>query len=51
MNNTEIIEEFLEKVKQKYLGVHPNELYNKFSPKEIVDDVTEIAKELIKKYE
>ena len=38
------IDDFVEKVKLKYLGVHPDELYEKYYPREICEQVKELAK-------
>lgn len=40
------IDDFVEKVKLKYLGVNPDELYEKYYPREICEQIKEIAKEL-----
>lgn len=37
---------FVEKVKLKYLGVHPDELYEKYYPIEICKQIKEIAEQL-----
>ena len=43
---TETIDNFVEKVKLKYLGVHPDELYDKYYPREICKQIEEIAEQL-----
>ena len=40
------IDDFIEKVKLKYLGVHPDELYEKYYPREICKQIKEIAEQL-----
>ena len=40
------IDDFVEKVKLKYLGVHPDELYEKYYPMEICMQIKEIAEQL-----
>lgn len=47
------IDDFVEKVELKYLGVNPDELYEKYYPMEICEQIKEIAKQLKKgvKYE
>ena len=40
------IDDFVEKVKLKYLGVHPDELYEKYYPREICEQVKELAENL-----
>ena len=40
------IDDFVEKVKLKYLGVNPDELYEKYYPTEICEQMKEIAKQL-----
>ena len=40
------VDDFIEKVKLKYLGVHPDELYEKYYPREICEQIKEIADEL-----
>ena len=44
------IDDFVEKVELKYLGVHPDELYEKYYPREICEQIKEIAKQLKEKY-
>ena len=41
-----IIDEFVSRVKLKYLGVHPDELCMTYYPEEIVETVEEIAEKL-----
>lgn len=41
-----VVDEFVEKVKLKYLGVHPDELYEKYCPSEICKQIDEIAEQL-----
>ena len=40
------IDDFIEKVELKYLGVHPDELYEKYYPSEICKQIKELAEEL-----
>ena len=40
------IDDFVEKVELKYLGVNPDELYEKYYPREICEQIKEIAEEL-----
>ena len=40
------IDDFVEKVELKYLGVNPDELYEKYYPREICEQIKEIAKRL-----
>ena len=40
------IDDFVEKVELKYLGVHPDELYEKYYPIEICKQIKEIAEQL-----
>ena len=40
------VDDFVEKVELKYLGVHPDELYEKYYPREICEQIKEIAKQL-----
>ena len=40
------IDNFVEKVELKYLGVNPDELYEKYYPREICEQIKEIAKQL-----
>ena len=40
------IDDFIEKVELKYLGVHPDELYEKYYPREICKQIKEIAEQL-----
>ena len=44
------VDDFVEKVELKYLGVHPDELYEKYYPREICEQIKEIAKQLKEKY-
>lgn len=44
-----VIDEFVRVVQQKYMGVHPDELYRPYSPQEIVDTIKEIAEILKEK--
>ena len=41
------IDDFIEKVELKYLGVHPDELYEKYYPREICEQIKELAEQLI----
>ena len=43
---TKTIDDFVEKIKLKYLGVHPDELYDKYYPREICKQIEEIAEQL-----
>ena len=45
---TKAIDDFVEKVQLKYLGVHPDELYDKYYPREICKQIEEIAEQLKK---
>ena len=49
-NNTKVynqaIDDFLEKVELKYLGVHPDELLERYYPYEICKSIKEIAEQL-----
>ena len=40
------IDDFVKKVELKYLGVNPDELYEKYYPREICEQIKEIAKQL-----
>ena len=40
------IDDFVKKVELKYLGVNPDELYEKYYPTEICEQIKEIAKQL-----
>ena len=40
------LDDFIEKVELKYLGVHPDELYEKYYPREICKQIKEIAEQL-----
>ena len=40
------VDDLVEKVKLKYLGVHPDELYEKYYPREICEQVKELAENL-----
>ena len=40
------IDDFVEKVELKYLGINPDELYEKYYPREICEQIKEIAKQL-----
>lgn len=40
------IDDFMEKVELKYLGVHPDELYEKYYPSEICKQIKELAEQL-----
>ena len=40
------IDEFVTNIKIKYLGVHPDELYEEYYPKEIVKEIEKIAEQL-----
>ena len=40
------IDDFVNKVELKYLGVNPDELYEKYYPTEICEQIKEIAKQL-----
>ena len=40
------IDDFVEKVELKYLGVNPDELYEKYYPREICEQIKEIANQL-----
>lgn len=41
-----VIDELIEKVELKYLGVHPDELYEPYYPSEICNQIKEIAEQL-----
>ena len=45
------IDDFIEKVELKYLGVHPDELYEKYYPREICKQIKEIGEQLKTKSE
>ena len=40
------LDDFIEKIELKYLGVHPDELYEKYYPREICKQIKEIAEQL-----
>ena len=40
------IDDFVEKVKLKYLGVHPDDLYEKYYPREICKQIKRLAEQL-----
>lgn len=40
------IDDFIEKIKLEYLGVHPDELYDKYYPWEICKQIEEIGEQL-----
>ena len=40
------IDDFVEKVELKYLGINPDELYEKYYPREICEQIKEIAEQL-----
>ena len=40
------IDDFVEKVKLKYIGVHPDELYEKYYPMEICEQIKELSEQL-----
>ena len=40
------INDLVEKIELKYLGVHPDELYEKYYPREICKQVNELAEQL-----
>ena len=40
------IDDFIEKVNLKYLGVHPDELHEKYYPSEICKQIKEISEQL-----
>ena len=40
------VDDFVDKVELKYLGVNPDELYEKYYPREICEQIKEIAKQL-----
>ena len=44
-----VIDEFVRAVQQKYMEVHPDELYRTYYPQEIVDTIKEIAEDLKEK--
>lgn len=41
-----VIDDFVEKVRLHYLGVHPDELYEKYYPREICITIGELAERL-----
>ena len=43
------IDDFLEKVELKYLGVHPDELLERYYPYEICKEIKKIAEQLKEK--
>ena len=40
------VDDFVEKVELKYLGVNPDELYEKYYPREICEQIKKIAEQL-----
>ena len=40
------INDLVEKIELNYLGVHPDELYEKYYPREICNQVKELAEQL-----
>ena len=40
------IDDLVEKIELNYLGVHPDELYEKYYPREICNQVKELADQL-----
>ena len=40
------IDDFVEKIELKYLGVHPDDLYERYYPREICKQVNELAEQL-----
>ena len=44
------IDDFIEKVELKYLGVHPDELYEKYYPMDICKQIKELAEFLRRNY-
>ena len=40
------IDDLVEKIELNYLGVHPDELYEKYYPREICNQVKELAEQL-----
>ena len=40
------IDDFVEKIELKYLGVHPDDLYERYYPREICKQVKELAEQL-----
>ena len=44
------IDDFVQKVELKYLGVNPDELYEKYYPREICEQIKGIAEQLKEKY-
>lgn len=40
------IDDYTRKIELKYLGVHPDELYDKYYPREIVKDIKIISEQL-----
>ena len=43
------IDDFVEKIELKYLGVHPDDLYERYYPREICKQVKELAEQLKEK--
>ena len=43
---TKTIDDFMKKVELKFLGVHPDELYEKYYPMDICKQIKEIAEQL-----
>ena len=44
------VDDFVQKVELKYLGVNPDELYEKYYPREICEQIKGIAEQLKEKY-
>ena len=40
------IDDFVEKIELKYLGVHPDDLYERYYPREICKQVKELSEQL-----
>ena len=40
------VDDFIEKIELKYLGVHPDELYEKYYPIDICNQIKELAEQL-----
>ena len=40
------IDDFVEKIELKYLGVHPDDLYERYYPREICKQVKKLAEQL-----
>ena len=40
------VDDFIEKIELKYLGVHPDELYEKYYPMDICKQIKELAEQL-----